>query len=242
MPERRTPSTLITAHSSMPILSSLFSWTGELNIGRPRRITHSQTDMLKQTAISYFQCTLLDGSISDGRLPSFSTGTRQEVTDSPLQKSYSTTLSKTSSRLIAEHLPIEGSLLQSMLMLPANMLITKCRPKPDTAPLQPHFPIFRLAHRLRSRVRQPSNGIVIVQLGSHCRYFVRLPSGRILTRNRRFIRRRFGFSVHVPATPASGSPTGNVPSPTEPASSPVAPAPRRSIRSRRKPDRLMETM
>ena len=83
---------------------------------------------------------------------------------------------------------------------------------------------------------------VIIQLGSYRRYFVRLPSGRILTRNCRFIRRRFGFSVHVPVTPASGSPTGNTPSPTEPASSPVAPAPRRSVRSRRKPDRLIETM
>ena len=54
---------------------------------------------------------------------------------------------------------------------------------------------------------------VIVQFGSYRRYFVRLPSGRILTRNRRFIRRRFGFSVHVQTTPASSSPTGNAPSP-----------------------------
>ena len=71
----------------------------------------------------------------------------------------SATLSKTSSRLITEHLPIDGSLLQSMLMLPANVLVTNCRPKPDTTPLQPHFPIFRLTHRLRSRIRQPSYGI-----------------------------------------------------------------------------------
>ena len=83
---------------------------------------------------------------------------------------------------------------------------------------------------------------VIVQLSSYHGFFVCLPGGRILTRNRRFIRRRFGFSVHVPATKASGSPTGNAPSPTEPASSPVAPAPRRSIQSRHKPDRLVAQM
>ena len=32
---------------------------------------------------------------------------------------------------------------------------------------------------------------VVVQLGWHCKYFVRLQSGRILVRNRRFLRRRY---------------------------------------------------
>ena len=132
-----------------------------------------------------------------------------------------------------------------MLMLPAKHADHQVQAEARYNASAATLPDLRVGTQVA--IQNPSTKLwdrygVIVQLGSYHRYFVHLPSGRILTRNRRFIRRRFGFSVHVPVTPASGSPTGNTPSPTEPASSPVAPAPRRSVRSRRKPDRLIETM
>ena len=36
---------------------------------------------------------------------------------------------------------------------------------------------------------------VVVDVGSHRKYFIRLPSGRILTRNRRFLRRRYSATA-----------------------------------------------
>ena len=96
---------------------------------------------------------------------------------------------------------------------------------------------------------------VIVQLGDHRRYFVRLPSGRVLTRNRRFIRRRFGYSITA-TPPAPGPSFIEAPSSTcaasstitqqsqdsQQSSSPATLAPRRSTRERHRPERLIETI
>ena len=70
---------------------------------------------------------------------------------------------------------------------------------------------------------------VIVAIGSHRDYFVKLPSGRVYWRNRRFLR---PYRPLVPTPPemsvAQSGPTSQLP----------APVPRRSSRTRRAPDRL----
>jgi len=65
---------------------------------------------------------------------------------------------------------------------------------------------------------------VIVSIGRHRDYFIRLPSGRVLRRNRRFLRPRI--------LPAPAPPTD------EPAQPATGAAPRRSTRPRRPPQRL----
>ena len=148
--------------NAYPLKSFLADWGVERRTSSPH---YPQSNRHAEAAVKSMKSLLrrcwCDGHLDDERW----TAAILQYRNSPgsdgesLQKSYSATLSKTSSWLIAEHLPIDGSLLQSMLMLPANMLINKCRPKPDTTPLQPNFPIFGLEHRLRSRIRQPSYGI-----------------------------------------------------------------------------------
>ena len=99
---------------------------------------------------------------------------------------------------------------------------------------------------------------IVTEVGPHRRYFVRLPSGRVLTRNRRFLRQRYGH-----ATPELSAPDPVLPPPPAgddaPAYQPPAeappprgrppaveegqgpPSPRRSSRVRRRPERLIET-
>ena len=81
---------------------------------------------------------------------------------------------------------------------------------------------------------------VVVDVGSHRKYFIRLPSGRILTRNRRFLRRRYSPTFLSDNTEQQQQ----LPSPpSNPASAPVSSTkqqPRRSTRVKKKPDRLIE--
>ena len=84
---------------------------------------------------------------------------------------------------------------------------------------------------------------VVVDVGPHRKYFVRLPSGRILTRNRRFLRRRYIASLPPSDTPL---PDQKPPLSANPAPASVSPSPnlksqlRRSTRVSKKPDRLIE--
>ena len=87
---------------------------------------------------------------------------------------------------------------------------------------------------------------VITDVGPHRRYYVRLPSGRVLTRNRRFLRQRYGHAApdSPPPPRAAGSQGGEPPAAPPPPPPPPAPSPapsRRSERSRRRPSRLIET-
>ena len=80
---------------------------------------------------------------------------------------------------------------------------------------------------------------VVTAIGSHRRYFIKTTSGRVLVRNRRFIRRRVPVSVAFPNetrdTPRQQNATAsNGERDTTPAT------PRRSTRSRRRPQRLVE--
>ena len=71
------------------------------------------------------------------------------------------------------------------------------------------------------------------------RYFIRTRSGRVLVRNRRFLRKRTALSVHAPTvhTPAPQEvPNINV----EPPPAPRVVTPRRSGRKRQRPARLIE--
>ena len=68
------------------------------------------------------------------------------------------------------------------------------------------------------------------------RYFIRLPSGRVLTRNRRFLRQRYAYAE----PPTTSSPAGALePRPTRNDTVPVQQL-RRSSRIRRRPVRLIE--
>ena len=70
---------------------------------------------------------------------------------------------------------------------------------------------------------------VVVDIGPYRKYFIKLPSGRVLTRNRRFLRRR------VPASLPS-APTVVPPVPIVEPAHPL----RRSSRPHRRPNRLIE--
>ena len=130
---------------------------------------------------------------------------------------------------------------------------------------------------------------IITDIGPHRRYFIRLPSGRVFTRNRRHLRQRYphaqhghalphgpAATAHLPGPPVPGPPVpgpqpdipgadipgagpGTPPSPPPPTSdapppstlqSPPSPpvpgtphmVPRRSVRPRRRPERLIEVM
>ena len=106
---------------------------------------------------------------------------------------------------------------------------------------------------------------VVTDVGPHRRYFIRLPSGRVLTRNRRHIRRRYAHAQPDPADTASlvepppyaadaglspnrsGPATHDAgplpqPSPAALVTAPPPAAPRRSARPRRRPERLIEAM
>ena len=106
---------------------------------------------------------------------------------------------------------------------------------------------------------------IVVEAGPNRRYFVKLQSGRVLSRNRRHIRRRYGhappedlLSGTAPCQPAATAPASagaatsaaapprltssanpSAAAPTNPAS-PGRPLPRRSRRARRRPRRLIE--
>ena len=69
---------------------------------------------------------------------------------------------------------------------------------------------------------------VIVQTGEHRDYYIKLPSGRVWRRNRRFLRKQYPI-----VTPPKDNPPAN-PAP--------APVPRRGSRDRRPPTRLIETV
>ena len=104
---------------------------------------------------------------------------------------------------------------------------------------------------------------LIVDVGPHRRYYVKLPSGRILVRNRRLLRRRVPLSVNLgaplslpgesPSAPGAPSLPTHPPAPgvlpqsaTPGVSPPPAQSPsasgvlRRSSRSRRRPNYLIE--
>ena len=91
-------------------------------------------------------CCWCDGhlAMSDGWSSSFSTRTSQEVMESHLQITYSATLSKTSSPLIAEHLPIDMAVSCWACWC---CLQTCWLPSADWSPIQ----------RLRSRTSRPLN-------------------------------------------------------------------------------------
>ena len=102
---------------------------------------------------------------------------------------------------------------------------------------------------------------VVVQIGRHRKYFVRLQSGRVLVRNRRFLRRRYVLAepmVRQQETTAESTAdvekqedSGESPGGKSEQRSPSVPRPpegmaplerplRRSGRRRKKPDRLIE--
>ena len=70
---------------------------------------------------------------------------------------------------------------------------------------------------------------IVVEIGPYRRYYIKLRSGRILVRNRRFLRRR---------VPISSVPLGMNQDQVPPVA--ARPVPRRSARSRRRPKRLIE--
>ena len=72
---------------------------------------------------------------------------------------------------------------------------------------------------------------IVTAIGSHRRYFVKTQSGRVLVRNRRFLRKRIPISI---AAPASVDPPCMLPQ------QPPAHRPRRSTRLRKRPQRLIE--
>ena len=83
---------------------------------------------------------------------------------------------------------------------------------------------------------------VVVDVGSHRKYFIRLPSGRILTRNRRFLRRWYSptfLSDNTEQQQQLPSPPSNPASASAPVSSTKQQL-RRSARVKKKPDRLIE--
>ena len=71
---------------------------------------------------------------------------------------------------------------------------------------------------------------VVIQIGQNRKYYVRTSRGRVLTRNRRFIRKR----VFTPPR------HGGVPDAPQAPQEPSPPQPRRSERVRRPPQRLIE--
>ena len=88
----------------------------------------------------------------------------------------------------------------------------------------------------------------VVDVGPFRKYFIKLSSGRVLTRNRRYLRRRVPLSipsaVPPPGPPSPGpSPTPSLsPPPITPSSPPAPSSPvlRRSSRPRHRPNRLIE--
>ena len=89
---------------------------------------------------------------------------------------------------------------------------------------------------------------VVCEIGPYRRYFVRLSSGRVLTRNRCHLRRRYGYampdSLAHGAPAATPEPSGTAVAPPPPPPPPPAPdrVLRRSTRTRRRPVRLIEEM
>ena len=76
-----------------------------------------------------------------------------------------------------------------------------------------------------------TNGVVI-SVDQHRKYHIKIKSGNIVTRNRRFLRRR---------VPAMNSQTEHINTQqSQPTSPSTAPVPRRSSRTKRKPQRLVE--
>jgi transposase InsO family protein len=101
----------------------------------------------------------------------------------------------------------------------------------------------------------------IVEVGDHRRYFIKLASGRVLCRNRRHLRRRYGhappdatpppvdYAAAPTPCPRPAAPAGDVVA-VEPLPTPVdqtqraaqLSGPRRSRRATKRPERLIETM
>ena len=75
---------------------------------------------------------------------------------------------------------------------------------------------------------------IVTEIGPHRRYFIKTHGGRVLVRNRRFIRRR------VPITPIDATPVAPLAGPpVAPPAPPPAPQ-RRSLRPHKRPKRLIE--
>ena len=99
----------------------------------------------------------------------------------------------------------------------------------------------------------------IVDIGHHRKYFIKLQSGRVLTRNRRYIRRRYGYAMPsdqpneppaniVPVPIPNEPPVDTVPvpepvhEPTPIADEQVPKPPEPPIWARTKPERLIESI
>ena len=136
------------------------------------------------------------------------------------------------------------------------------------------LPAFRVGSQVA--LQDPATGLwdrhgVVTDVGPHRRYFIRLPSGRVLTRNRRHLRQRYAHATpdqadtaplpgSPPAAAATAGPQQSPQQPQPPPASPVAAQqqsqsppvvpvtdppvmlPRRSERARRKPERFIATM
>ena len=72
---------------------------------------------------------------------------------------------------------------------------------------------------------------IVTEIGPHHRYYIKTTGGRVLIRNRRFLRRR---------VPASLSKEPECPTPTDPISTGAPHIPRRSTRDKRPTRRLIE--
>ena len=110
-------------------------------------------------------------------------------------KNYMDILSKTYYQLIAVPSLDNGS---------RNLKKSKNKPskpynhqKPSTTHMPTHFLILMLVHMWPSRTINPSSGIFMVSSLTfpHRRYYVKTGSGRVLVRNRRFLRRRIPLSI-----------------------------------------------
>ena len=83
---------------------------------------------------------------------------------------------------------------------------------------------------------------VVTTISPHRRYFIRTQSGRVLVRNRRFLRKRTAISIYAPVEPTQVSPDlqQSIQPPLSTDPNPNQLAPRRSGRKTRKPARLIE--
>ena len=96
----------------------------------------------------------------------------------------------------------------------------------------------------RTKLRDRSG--VVVDFGPHQKYFIYLPSGRILTRHHPFLHRRYNSSLPPSDTPKPPHPDQKPPLLTNLAPSGVSPASGKKLKLRRlsreskKPDHLIE--
>ena len=99
------------------------------------------------------------------------------------------------------------------------------------------YPLPDLALGAHVAIQKPTSKAwdiygTITAVSPHRWYFIRTQSGRVLVRNRHFLRKRTALSVHAPAVPAQV--------PLEQQQCEPPPAPRRSGHKSHRPDRLIE--